>query len=117
MVYTAKHIRIIRVTAAAAVLPVIGSSENDVQLRTRHPETTADEAYSSPGNKGACAIHFFARPYSTASLKFIFHRFFAEQALEFFNLLHGGSKFRGRNDLFSGSHSSKTSSWLLTPEK
>jgi hypothetical protein len=42
MVYTAKHIRIIRVTAAAAVLPVIGSSENDVQLRTRHPETTAD---------------------------------------------------------------------------
>ncbi|CDO14701.1 unnamed protein product [Klebsiella pneumoniae] len=70
MVYTAKHIRIIRVTAAAAVLPVIGSSENDVQLRTRHPETTADEAYSpSPGNKGACAIHFFARPYSTASLR------------------------------------------------
>ncbi|KUX13169.1 transposase [Escherichia coli] len=42
MVYTAKHIRIIRVTAAAAIHPVIGSSENDVQLRTRHPETTAD---------------------------------------------------------------------------
>ncbi|CCI75933.1 unnamed protein product [Klebsiella pneumoniae subsp. rhinoscleromatis SB3432] len=50
--------------------------------------------------------------------EFIFHRFFAEQALEFFNLLHGGSKFRGRNDLFSGSHSSKTSLLvLLTPEK
>ncbi|WP_252991444.1 hypothetical protein, partial [Shigella flexneri] len=30
------------------------------------------------------------------------HRFLAEQALEFFNLLHGGSKFRGRNNLFSG---------------
>ncbi|HGC0496411.1 TPA: hypothetical protein ACIWR4_006104, partial [Escherichia coli] len=27
--------------------------------------------------------------------EFIFHRFLAEQALEFFNLLHGGSKFRG----------------------
>ncbi|KEM43395.1 hypothetical protein AD47_5501, partial [Escherichia coli 6-319-05_S4_C3] len=27
--------------------------------------------------------------------EFIFHRFFAEQALEFFNLLHGSSKFRG----------------------
>ncbi|SRP82446.1 IS1 ORF2 [Shigella flexneri] len=27
---------------AAAIHPVIGSSENDVQLRTRHPETTAD---------------------------------------------------------------------------
>ncbi|WP_216086053.1 hypothetical protein, partial [Shigella flexneri] len=37
------------------------------------------------------------------------HRFLAEQALEFFNLLHGGSKFRGRNNLFSGGHSSKTS--------
>ncbi|MDD0209390.1 hypothetical protein PSZ14_23455, partial [Shigella flexneri] len=24
------------------------------------------------------------------------HRFLAEQALEFFNLLYGGSKFRGR---------------------
>ncbi|EMD01761.1 Insertion element IS2 protein, partial [Escherichia coli SEPT362] len=37
-----KHIRIISVTTAAAIHPVIGSSENDVQLRTRHPETTAD---------------------------------------------------------------------------
>ncbi|AIL40644.1 hypothetical protein SFyv_2320 [Shigella flexneri Shi06HN006] len=47
-----------------------------------------------------------------------FHRFLAEQALEFFNLLHGGSKFRGRNNLFSGGHSSKTSFLvLLTPEK
>ncbi|SJD61122.1 bacteriophage lambda lysozyme [Shigella sonnei] len=36
------HIRIISVTTAAAIHPVIGSSENDVQLRTRHPETTAD---------------------------------------------------------------------------
>ncbi|STH68849.1 Uncharacterised protein [Escherichia coli] len=26
--------------------------------------------------------------------EFIFHRFLAEQALEFFNLLHGGSKFQ-----------------------
>ncbi len=42
MVYTEKHIRIISVTTAAAIHPVIGSSENDVQLRTRHPETTAD---------------------------------------------------------------------------
>ncbi|ELJ76068.1 hypothetical protein WGU_04685, partial [Escherichia coli KTE90] len=42
MVYTEKHIRIISVTAAATIFPVIGSSENDVQLRTRHPETTAD---------------------------------------------------------------------------
>ena len=42
----------------------------------------------------------------------------AEQALEFFNLLHGGSKFRGRNNLFSGGDSSKTSFLvLLTPEK
>ncbi|EIQ21550.1 hypothetical protein SFK315_2114, partial [Shigella flexneri K-315] len=50
--------------------------------------------------------------------EFIFHRFLAEQALEFFNLLHGGSKFRGRNNLFSGGHSSKTSFLvLLTPEK
>ncbi|EGJ84493.1 hypothetical protein SF274771_3462 [Shigella flexneri 2747-71] len=49
--------------------------------------------------------------------EFIFHRFLAEQALEFFNLLHGGSKFRGRNNLFSGGHSSKTSFLvLLTPE-
>ena len=65
MVYTEKHVRIIRVTVAA----VIGSSENKVQLRTWHPETTADEAYSLfPGNKSACAIHFFARSYSTASL-------------------------------------------------
>ncbi|WP_214282268.1 hypothetical protein, partial [Escherichia coli] len=38
----AVHIRIISVTTAAAIHPVIGSSENDVQLRTRHPETTAD---------------------------------------------------------------------------
>lgn len=68
IVYTEKHIRIISVLATSAILPVIGSSENDVQLRTRPPETTTDEAYSpSPGNKGACAIHFFARPYSTAS--------------------------------------------------
>ncbi|STW13310.1 Uncharacterised protein [Klebsiella pneumoniae subsp. rhinoscleromatis] len=73
----------------------------------------------SPGNKGACAIHFFCSPIFNGFFKeFIFHRFFAEQALEFFNLLHGGSKFRGRNDLFSGSHSSKTSLLvLLTPEK
>ncbi|BHI70897.1 hypothetical protein JNE17039_44470 (plasmid) [Escherichia coli] len=42
MVYTEKHIRIISVTTAAAINPVIGSSENEVQLRTRHPETTAD---------------------------------------------------------------------------
>ncbi|WP_279988969.1 hypothetical protein, partial [Escherichia coli] len=28
--------------ASLAIHPVIGSSENDVQLRTRHPETTAD---------------------------------------------------------------------------
>ncbi|WP_435412132.1 hypothetical protein, partial [Shigella boydii] len=42
MVYTEKHIRIISVTTAAAIHPVIGPSENDVQLRTRHPETTAD---------------------------------------------------------------------------
>ena len=42
----------------------------------------------------------------------------AEQALEFFNLLHGGSKFRGRNDLFSCGHSSKTSLLgYLAPEK
>ncbi|EHX90355.1 hypothetical protein ECDEC14C_1715 [Escherichia coli DEC14C] len=39
--------------------------------------------------------------------EFIFHRFFAEQALEFFNLLHGSSKFRGRNDLLSCGHSSR----------
>ncbi|MCO7818499.1 hypothetical protein NI821_27610, partial [Escherichia coli] len=31
MVYTEKHIRIISVTTAAAIHPVIGSSENDVQ--------------------------------------------------------------------------------------
>ncbi|EGK18240.1 hypothetical protein SFVA6_3925 [Shigella flexneri VA-6] len=38
--------------------------------------------------------------------EFIFHRFL------------GGSKFRGRNNLFSGGHSSKTSFLvLLTPEK
>lgn len=50
--------------------------------------------------------------------EFIFHRFLAEQALEFFNLLHGGSKFRGRNNLLSGGDSSKTSFLvLLTPEK
>ncbi|CCI74901.1 unnamed protein product [Klebsiella pneumoniae subsp. rhinoscleromatis SB3432] len=50
--------------------------------------------------------------------EFIFHRFFAEQALEFFNLLHGSSKFRGRNDLLSCGHSSKTSLLvLLAPEK
>ena len=36
-----KHIRIINVTATVA----IGSPENDVQLRTRHPNTTADEAF------------------------------------------------------------------------
>ena len=42
----------------------------------------------------------------------------AEQALEFFNLLHGSSKFRGRNDLFSCGHSTKTSLLvLLAPEK
>ena len=42
----------------------------------------------------------------------------AEQALEFFNLLHGSSKFRGRNDLFPSSHRSKTSLLvLLAPEK
>ncbi|KIZ78300.1 transposase, partial [Escherichia coli] len=29
-------------TTAATIFPVIGSSENYVQLRTRHPETTAD---------------------------------------------------------------------------
>ena len=41
-----------------------------------------------------------------------------QQALEFFNLLHGSSKFRGRNDLFSCGHSSKTSLLvLLAPEK
>ncbi len=98
MVYTEKHIRIIRMTPAATILPVIGSSENDVQLRTRHPETTTDEAYSSsPGNN--------------------FHRFLAEQTLEYFNLLHGSSKLRGRNDLFSSTHSSETSFLvLLTPE-
>ena len=45
--------------------------------------------------------------------EFIFHRFLAEQALEFFNLLHGGSKFRGRNNLFSGGDSSKTSFLVL----
>ena len=49
--------------------------------------------------------------------EFIFHRFLADQALEFFNLLHGGSKFRGRNKLFSGGDSRKTSFLvLLTPE-
>lgn len=69
VMYTEKQIRIISVTAAAPILPVIASSENGVQVRTRHPEVTADKAYSpSPGNKGVCAIHFFARPYSTASL-------------------------------------------------
>ncbi|EFO1732247.1 hypothetical protein DKN91_23110 [Escherichia coli] len=37
--------------AAATIPPAIGSSENDVQLCTLHPGTTADEAYSpSPGN-------------------------------------------------------------------
>ncbi|RBU39120.1 hypothetical protein B9N30_10710 [Escherichia coli] len=45
-------------------------------------------------------------------------RRFVQQALEFFNLLHGSSKFRGRNDLFSCGHSSKTSLLvLLAPEK
>lgn len=119
MVYTAKHIRIIRVTAAAAVLPVIGLSENDVQLRTRHPETAADEAYSPSRAIRARALSTFCSPIFNGFFKeFIFHHFFAEQALDFFNLLHGGSKFRGRNDLFSGSHSSKTSLLvLLTPEK
>ncbi|MEJ2973908.1 hypothetical protein WDK08_25835, partial [Escherichia coli] len=28
--------------ASLTIFPAIGSSENDVQLRTRHPETTAD---------------------------------------------------------------------------
>ncbi|EFZ64464.1 hypothetical protein ECDEC8A_6104 [Escherichia coli DEC8A] len=70
MMYPEKHIRIISVKTAAAILPVITSSENDVQLLMRHPATTTDDVYSSsPGNKGACAIHFFARPYSTASLR------------------------------------------------
>ncbi|CTT31680.1 Uncharacterised protein [Escherichia coli] len=41
MVYMEKHIRIINVTATVA----IGSPENDVQLRTRHPNTTTDEAF------------------------------------------------------------------------
>ncbi len=46
------------------------SSENYVQLRPRPPGATAGQAYPpSPGDKGACAIHFFARPYSTASLR------------------------------------------------
>lgn len=59
MVYTEKHIRIISVTTAAAIHPVIGSSENDVQLRTRHPETTTDDVYSSsPGNKGRALSTF-----------------------------------------------------------
>lgn len=76
MVYTAKHIRIIRVTAAAAVLPVIGSSENDVQLRTRHPETTADEAYSPSRAIRARALSTFCSPIFNGFFKeFIFHRF------------------------------------------
>ncbi len=46
------------------------------------------------------------------------HRFLAGQALEFFNVLHGGSKLRGQNNLFSSSHSSEISFLvLLTPEK
>ena len=82
MMYPEKYIRIISVATAAAILPVSGSSENDVQMRTRHPETTADEAYSpSPGNKGACAIHFFARPYSTASLRSSFSTVFLPSML------------------------------------
>lgn len=52
------------------------------------------------------------------SNELIFHRFLAEQALEFFNVLHGGSKLRGQNNLFSSSHSSEISFLvLLTPEK
>ena len=39
---------------------------------------------------------------------FIKHRDISKSD-EFFNLLHGGSKFRGRNNLFSGGDSSKTS--------
>lgn len=52
---------------------------------------------------------FFTPIFNGFFEEFIFHRFLAEQALEFFNLLHGGSKFRGGNGLLSGGHSSKTS--------
>lgn len=74
--------------------------------------------HGHPGNMGECVIHFFARPYSTASLMSSFSIVFSEQALEFFNLLYGGSKFRGRNDMFPGGHRSKVSLLvLLAPEK
>ena len=59
MMYPEKHIRIISVKTAAAILPVITSSENDVQLLMRHPATTTDDVYSSsPGNKGRALSTF-----------------------------------------------------------
>lgn len=55
-----KHVGVIELALFSSVLPGPGTMLQNMQVRTRDLETTTDEAQSpSPGNKGACAIHFF----------------------------------------------------------
>lgn len=68
-VYPGQYGGIVRTGLPSAILSVRWPVNPNAQLRTRHAKTSANVAYSSfPGNEGACAIHFFARPNSTASL-------------------------------------------------
>ena len=60
-----------------SLFPVIGSSENDVQLRTRHGRQRRKPPI--PGHKGAC-ISTFCTPIFNGFFRVHFHRFFAEQA-------------------------------------
>lgn len=68
-IYPGQHRVIVKTGGSPVLLPVRQPVNPDTQLSTRHTNTSTDIGYSSsPGNKGACAIHFFARPNSTASL-------------------------------------------------
>lgn len=72
-----KHVGVISLALFSPVLQVPRTMLQNMQVRTRDLETTTDEAQSpSPGNKGACAIHFFWRPYSTASFSSSFSMVF-----------------------------------------
>lgn len=56
--------------AATRPQPWSGLFESSRQLRARHTETLTDHYHwSSPSNKGECAIHFRERAISTASLR------------------------------------------------
>lgn len=97
-VYPGQYGGIVRTGLPSAILSVRWPVNPNAQLRTRHAKTSANVAYSSfPGNEGACAIHFCPAELHGLFEYLGFHRLFAQKALEFANLLIGGSEFGGRH--------------------